>query len=465
MNDKLNEKLWDENQQLLPDVRDKLKEIVDEFIQYILDDKVKLSILDVHLVGSNCGFNYTELSDLDVHLIVNFDDIGNPDTLVQAYCNAKRTRFNNEHNIEIKGIPVELYIEDVNAITLSNGIYSLVEDKWIKKPVKDIEIHEVNISEELKSYRQVIDEALNSNNSDYLRYVYNKLFMIRRNGLAINGEYSKGNQLFKTLRNDGTIDKIRNKLNETIDKELSLESLNESYKDSEEFKQLSRQLHDLSIERDKLKDEEPEVTYPSDEEMRIACGFDEDTWKSCSRFEKKTYYEMFSGSNDDVKNHDEWFSKYNEVSNKISDTFEKMKKLQKDEFEKQNKGSKLDFPKEATKNSYEGFKLDTDEYHQDYLENLDYAKQKGYQGCFIAEMTPDEYMERCSKQVFETPIEDVHDGMEEKDKISEYAEMMKNGTQFNMPYIDVKNQQQEGRHRAMAAKQLGIDKIPVLYCY
>lgn len=80
-------------------------------------------------------------------------------------------------------------------------------------------------------------------------------------------------------------------------------------------------------------------------------------------------------------------------------------------------------------------------------------------------MTPDEYMDRCAKEIFKTPIEDSYDGMEEKEAVHKYAEMMKNGTKFDMPYMDVKNLQQEGRHRALAAKELGIDKIPVLYLY
>lgn len=229
-NNKLNEKLWDENQKLIPEVRDKLKEIVNEFIQYILDDEVKLNVLDVNILGSNASYNYHEGSDIDVHLVVNFEDMGDPAKLIQAYCNQKRTSFNTRFDLTIKGIPVELYIEDVHAGTLSNGIYSLYEDKWIKKPTKinEEDIPKVNIEKELNSYKNVINEALSSNNLNYLNYVYNKLFLIRRNGLAVNGEYSKGNQLFKTFRNDGTLEKLRDAITESTNKELSLENLNKN---------------------------------------------------------------------------------------------------------------------------------------------------------------------------------------------------------------------------------------------
>lgn len=468
MNNKLNEKLWDKNQKLIPEVRNKLKEIVNEFVQYMLDDEIKFDVLDVNIVGSNAGFNYTDNSDIDCHLIVNFDDIGDPEKLVQAYCNQKRTSFNTKYDLTIKGIPVELYIEDVRANTLSNGIYSLYEDKWIKKPVKMDKVPEVDISGLLRNYKNVINEALDSDNLDYLKYIYNRLFLIRRNGLAINGEYSKGNQLFKTLRNDGTIDKIREKLVEVTNKELSLESLNrilESYKDSDKFKELCKKLVELKKKRADLKESEPEDNrYPSDEEMRKVCDFSEEDWKECSKTEKQVYYDMFKTS--EKTEYEKWQNEYLKVSEEISNILNELKDLQNKEFERQGANSyEGDLPKKATKSSYKGFKLDTNEYHQDYLENHEYAKSKGYKDAYIAEMTPREYMDRCAKEVFKTPIEDSYDGIEDKDAIHEYAEMMKNGTDFDMPYIDVKNSQQEGRHRALAAEELGISKIPVLYLY
>ena len=43
-----------------------------------------------------------------------------------------------------------------------------------------------------------------------------------------------------------------------------------------------------------------------------------------------------------------------------------------------------------------------------------------------------------------------------------YAEMMKSGTKFDLPYLDYKRGDQEGRARALAAKQLGASEIPVV---
>ena len=78
---------------------------------------------------------------------------------------------------------------------------------------------------------------------------------------------------------------------------------------------------------------------------------------------------------------------------------------------------------------------------------------------FIAEMSPDEYLDRIAYDVFESTRENTVDVW--YDNIKEYAKMMSEGIKFDMGYIDYKDKGQEGRHRAMAAKLLGIEKIPV----
>lgn len=80
---------------------------------------------------------------------------------------------------------------------------------------------------------------------------------------------------------------------------------------------------------------------------------------------------------------------------------------------------------------------------------------------FIAEMTPDEYLDRISYEVFRSPKERAV--LCDYDHVKEYAQMMKEGIKFNMGYIDYSDviYGQEGRHRAIAAKILGIKKIPV----
>lgn len=83
---------------------------------------------------------------------------------------------------------------------------------------------------------------------------------------------------------------------------------------------------------------------------------------------------------------------------------------------------------------------------------------------FIAEMSPDEYLNRISYDVFNQSKERTTQCF--YDNVKEYAREMASGTKFDMGYINYAGGRggekgQEGRHRAMAAKCLGIEKIPV----
>ena len=100
--------------------------------------------------------------------------------------------------------------------------------------------------------------------------------------------------------------------------------------------------------------------------------------------------------------------------------------------------------------------------------NRDYMMKKyGYTLAYIAEVTPDEYLLLCGKYAWKnifTSVEQIENDMRDYDwkNIHEMAELMKQGQKFGLPYVDVLNQGQEGRHRALAAKEAGIKTIPCL---
>ena len=72
--DTLNPKFWtdDEPPKLHDDVKEALNKIANEFIEFanIKPDAVK----DMVLVGSNVGYTYTDLSDMDLHMRVDTND-------------------------------------------------------------------------------------------------------------------------------------------------------------------------------------------------------------------------------------------------------------------------------------------------------------------------------------------------------------------------------------------------------
>lgn len=221
--DTLNPKLW-ENDSLKLDVKTKLLEIYQAFITKLKENEIPIDVIDVLLLGSNAAYNYTDNSDIDLHIITDFDDMPLNDTLTQIFYNNEKSKFNDDYDITIKGLPVEVYIEDINAGNMTEGVYSLLQDKWIKFPQHNPP-KEVEYTKLLDVYREKISKALNSNSSEKIKETINEIKMLRKVSLMDGGIYSKGNLVFKELRNDGSIDNLYTKLHELVSKELSLETL------------------------------------------------------------------------------------------------------------------------------------------------------------------------------------------------------------------------------------------------
>lgn len=80
----------------------------------------------------------------------------------------------------------------------------------------------------------------------------------------------------------------------------------------------------------------------------------------------------------------------------------------------------------------------------------------------VVYMSPDEYIKRCAYDIFEKSDLSGTLNAVNNELVDTYANMMKDGTKFPIPVLNYAEHEQEGRHRAMAAKKLGINKIPVL---
>ncbi|MCP3672740.1 MAG: hypothetical protein GY814_20420, partial [Gammaproteobacteria bacterium] len=97
----------------------------------------------------------------------------------------------------------------------------------------------------------------------------------------------------------------------------------------------------------------------------------------------------------------------------------------------------------------------------DPLNNPEYFRKQKNIVVHDETMTPDEYLERVTKGfdgTLERTIQDI-----DSDIVDKYAEDMKSGDKFPMLSIDQSGGyfNQEGRHRALAAKKAGINQVPV----
>ena len=218
VHDKLNPKLWNEDNTLKSDVYEKLNEIAQEFIKFI---EIPLNIVDIEVVGSNASYNYNETSDIDLHIIVNSEvNYVDPEILRTLY-NARKGSFNDDYDLNIEGIPVELYIEDVKDGNATNGRFSISKNEWVKFP-EPVTYEIPDISSELEKYIDKCEEVIENNNSDAIIDLINEIYMMRKLGLAEDGEASIGNLVFKELRSMNMLQRLKDKYYELRSEDLSL---------------------------------------------------------------------------------------------------------------------------------------------------------------------------------------------------------------------------------------------------
>lgn len=225
LHNELNPLIW-KNDELLPDVESKLLDIVSYFKDYC---DIPMSVVDAQLVGSNASFNYNKNSDLDLHLIVNFDIIDASNEILQMAYNNVKASFNSNYDVKIHGIDVEMYIQDIKTSTMSNGIYSLFRKRWIKFP-KPIEYKsDYDFSDILQKWEEKKNFAIKSGNSKKIENLINTAYLIRKNSLEVDGEFGQGNLLFKELRNSGILQELKDSLVKAKSNDLSLENLSEAF--------------------------------------------------------------------------------------------------------------------------------------------------------------------------------------------------------------------------------------------
>ena len=216
VNRRLNPKIWD-GDVLNPAVAQKLKEIADAFQEFI---GIELDVVDYTITGSNANYTWTDHSDLDLHLIV----AGEVDDAARELFNAKKALWGEQHNITIKGLPVECYVQGREEEHHSTGVYSIADSQWLVEPKKTKpEVDDSAVEAKKDSVIHDIETALLSKDLNKLRAVKEKITNMRKAGLERAGEWSVENLVFKILRNLGLIDEITDKIRELEDQELSLE--------------------------------------------------------------------------------------------------------------------------------------------------------------------------------------------------------------------------------------------------
>ena len=231
--DSLNSEIWDnpdniEESKMKPEIKEGLLEIANEFVEFLGFD---IFVQDVTMTGSLANFNWSDYSDIDLHIIYDFKESGEQEELFKDLFNLKKTVFNSQHDITVKGYEVELYVQDMNEPHMSTGVYSVLYDEWLERPEpKEVKIDKKKIEDKSQQWMDIIDNTIEDlevndleNSVEKLDSVKDKIKKFRTSGLEKGGEYSYENLVFKFLRRNGYIQKLFDNKNDLIDKSLSIQ--------------------------------------------------------------------------------------------------------------------------------------------------------------------------------------------------------------------------------------------------
>jgi len=226
--DQLNPKIFDENQKIHPKIKTRLIMIADDFFDTL--ELPWVDVTDITLTGSLANYNWSKFSDVDLHILIDYNEVDDNESLVSEYLAAKKNIWNEKHDIKIKGYDVELYVQDMNEDHVSTGVYSIMWDDWLVKPERgtpkiDYKKVKQKASSIIDSYDSLIQSYYQGDYDKVIRRINTtrqKIKKMRQAGLDREGEYSYENITFKVLRRVGLLDKLSDLETMAYDKSLSM---------------------------------------------------------------------------------------------------------------------------------------------------------------------------------------------------------------------------------------------------
>lgn len=223
----LDPQFWDEHMELRQEVGDRLLQIANDFVE---DLDVEFQVYDIRLTGSLANYNWSEYSDLDVHIVVNFAKLDSDPKLVKKFFDAARLRWNDKHDIMLYNHEVEIYVEDLNEEHISSGVYSILRHEWIVEPDADeVDIDHVtarkrsdNIMTQIHLIGKILhDKPLSALGS--IERLQAKIKTMRQQGLKSGDqEYSAENIAFKILRREKALKLLSDMRTQAYDSAFSM---------------------------------------------------------------------------------------------------------------------------------------------------------------------------------------------------------------------------------------------------
>jgi len=226
--DSLQSDIWESEEKLNKEIGLRLYEIAKEFFKSLHLDWVK--IIDITVTGSLANYTWSKYSDIDLHIIIDYNEVDENQELVQSFLRRASSLWNKNHDIFIKGFEVEVYVQDSNEPHYSTGVYSVKYDRWDTKPSKvDPKIDYENIKKKTAVLMDKIDNVYEIfKEKDYEEaleqadLVRKKIRKFRQSGLETGGVFSVENLAFKMLRRTDYLEKLSSLRIQSYDKSMSI---------------------------------------------------------------------------------------------------------------------------------------------------------------------------------------------------------------------------------------------------
>ena len=223
----LNRDIWNKADRIKPKVAVKLLRIAEDFYKKL---DIPADILNITLTGSMANYNWTDKSDLDLHIVIDYSAVDENVELVEKYLSEAKTNWNRNHEIMIEGHEVEIYVQNINEPHHSTGVYSILDNDWLIVPEPaEFEVSEDAIEQKYKSIQKTIEMIEKLQKDKKYEEVYGdtdrlkgKIRNYRQSGLETGGEFSVENLVFKALRNGGELEKMSDLKREAYDNMMSI---------------------------------------------------------------------------------------------------------------------------------------------------------------------------------------------------------------------------------------------------
>ena len=209
---KLNSEFWLENK-LNPFIRERLIKIAEDFWAEL---DLGVDFEDITFTGSLANYNWSKYSDIDLHIIIDYTKVDKNVDLVREMFMAKKSVWNQRHDIFIHDFEVEIYVQDGGEEHVSTGVYSILDDRWLTEPESmefsidkpAVQKKAAGIMDEIDKIEGMVASDENEKAKSYADKLKAKIRKMRQSGLEREGAYSNENLAFKVLRRNDSLGRL-----------------------------------------------------------------------------------------------------------------------------------------------------------------------------------------------------------------------------------------------------------------